>query len=56
MRVICNKCCQARSGNFCMWKVDDRLIKLANDKNYKMCERLRTKILNLNYKEIKNDK
>lgn len=51
MKITCNKDCQARSGDFCMWKVDNRLIKLANDKNYKMCERLRNKILTLKYKE-----
>ena len=44
-RVPCNQKCDANCGEFCMWKVDERLITLANDKNYKMCERLRKEIL-----------
>ena len=45
-RVPCNQKCDANCEGFCMWRVDDRLITLAQDKEYKMCEYLREKVLN----------
>ena len=44
-RVACNEKCDANCGSCCMWKVDERLVALANDKDYKMCERLRKEVL-----------
>lgn len=44
-RIPCDQKCDANLGNCCMWKVDERLITLANDKDYKMCERLRSEVL-----------
>ena len=49
-RVSCNKKCDANLGKCCMWKVDERLIELANDKAYKMCEYLREEVLKLSSK------
>ena len=43
-RVSCNKTCVANLGDCCMWKVDERLIELAHDKKYKMCEYLRAEV------------
>lgn len=44
-RVSCNKVCMASLGDCCMWAVDERLIALAKDKTYKMCEYLRAEVL-----------
>lgn len=44
-KIPCDQKCDANLGNCCMWKVDERLISLANDKDYKMCERLRSEVL-----------
>lgn len=43
-RVSCTKVCVANLGDCCMWKVDERLIALAKDKTYKMCEYLRAEV------------
>ncbi len=37
----CDKTCDANMGGECMWLMDKELFKLAEDKNYKMCEKLR---------------
>lgn len=41
----CNTACDANMEGRCMWKIDEELSKLAKDKNYRMCEKLRKAIL-----------
>ena len=44
-RISCNKACDAKLEDCCMWVVDEKLIALAHDKEYKMCEYLRGEVL-----------
>ena len=51
-RIFCDKNCMTKicfnpSENFCKWEINDELINLAKDKNYKMCEYLRSEILKM---------
>lgn len=44
-RVSCSQKCMANLGDCCMWVVDERLVVLAKDKSYEMCEYLRAEVL-----------
>ena len=44
--VKCSKItCMAFIGDHCLWRIDDRLIRLSKNKKYDMCEYLRGEVL-----------
>lgn len=48
-RVACDsvKCKAHMEDGFCMWRADKKLINLAHDQTYEMCEKLRTSLLSM---------
>jgi hypothetical protein len=45
-RISCTKICDAKLEDCsCMWLVNEKLIELAHDKKYGMCEYLRAELL-----------
>lgn len=52
--VECIKPCPANLGDRCMWKVDQKLKKLAQNPSYGMCDFLREEILKMIEEESEN--